>query len=303
MNEVTVKSIGFVFIVSLGYILKKKDFFKKEDGIFLSRIIMNITLPAALIAGSNGMSINYVAIILILIGVLSNLFNIYFSKYIDRRNSPTSKAINIINCSGYNVGNFAIPFAASFFPPTALIYMCLFDIGNAFFVLGGSYALAKNEIEENKGLDIKNILKSLSKSFPFLVYMVLLALSLLKISIPKEIITISSLVGSANTFLAMLMIGIMLEINITKEQARQVSKLLGMRYLGNIIFALMVYFLLPVPVLAKQMMIIVLFAPLSTISAVYSKMIDKDNPISALANSISIILGIIIMTGLLNLFV
>ena len=302
MKEVLVKSLGFICIMIIGYILKKRGFFKKEDGLFLSKIVMNITLPAALIAGASSMNINYVAIIIILVGLTSNLFDIVFVKYIERRKSPVEKAISMINCSGYNVGNFAIPFAASFFEPTALLYMCMFDMGNSCMVLGGSYALAKNEVDGSEKLKVKNLIKTLLKSVPFDVLIFLLIFSTLKISIPKEITTIASMIGSANAFLAMLMIGIILEINITKNQAKAVTKLLGIRYLCNIILSCSVYFFLPVPILAKQMIVIVLFSPLSTISSVYSKMIDPDNPIPALANSISIILGIFIMTGLLIVF-
>lgn len=53
MKEVLIKSLGFIIIMALGYILKKRGFFKKEDGLFLSKIVMNITLPAALIAGAS----------------------------------------------------------------------------------------------------------------------------------------------------------------------------------------------------------------------------------------------------------
>ena len=57
------------------------------------------------------MNINYIAIIIISVGLISNLFDIVLVKYIQRRNSPVERgAISMINCSGYNVGNFAIPF-------------------------------------------------------------------------------------------------------------------------------------------------------------------------------------------------
>lgn len=302
MKEVMVKSLGFICIVVIGYILKKRGFFKKEDGTFLSKIVMNITLPAALIAGSSSMNINYVAIIIIVVGLVSNLFNIILVKYIERKKSPVIKAISMINCSGYNVGNFAIPFAASFFGPMALLYMSLFDIGNACMVLGGTYSLAKNEVDGNGRINIKNLVKTLLMTIPFDVLIILFVLSILKLSIPKEIVTIASMIGSANAFLAMLMIGIILEVNITKNQAKSVTKLLGMRYLANVIFSCIVYFFLPVPILAKEMIVIVLFSPISTIAALYSKMIDQDNAISALATSISIILGLFIMTGLLIVF-
>lgn len=303
MKAVLIKSLGFIFIVILGYLLKKKGFFKKEDGAFLAKVVMNITLPAALIAGSEGMLIDYVALIIILVGFFSNIFIVFLAKFFNRRSSAYAKAISMINCSGYNIGNFAIPFASSFFPPVALIYMCMFDIGNAFMGLGGTYAIAKNEIDGKGKLDIKNLFKVLLRSVPFDVYLLLFIISLLKIQIPEGITSIASMIGGANGFLAMLMIGIILELNISKKQAKSIFEILFVRYLGNLIISLIVFFLIPIPLLAKQMIILILFAPLSTISAVYSREVEGENPIPALANSISIIIGIVIMTYLLLIFV
>lgn len=303
MKDVLIKSLGFVVIIVLGFILKKMGFFKKEDGLFFSKIVMNITLPAALIASSNGMDINVITISIILIGLFSNVFNVFLAKILNIRKSPKTRAMSMINCSGYNIGNFAIPFASSFFSATGMIYMCMFDIGNAFMGLGGTYALARNEVDGKGRLNMRTLIRVLVRSVPFDVYLLLFILSLFSIQIPSEVTTIASMIGSANSFLAMLMIGILLEINITKQQAVSVIKILGMRYIGNIILSLIIYFVLPLPILAKQMVVIILFSPISTIAAVYSKMIDEDDPSPALANSISILVSIVVLTTLLLLFV
>ena len=44
MEAVLIKSFGFIFIIILGYVLKKVKFFKAEDGLFFSKLVMNITL-------------------------------------------------------------------------------------------------------------------------------------------------------------------------------------------------------------------------------------------------------------------
>ncbi len=303
MLEVLIKSSGFVFIIILGFILKKVGFFKKEDGLFFSKVVMNITLPAALIANSSGMEINLITISIILIGLCCGFFNIFLAKYVNRKQSPTTRALSMINCSGYNIGNFAIPFAASFFDATGMIYMCMFDIGNAFMGLGGTYALARNEVDGRGRLDIKNLCSVLVRSIPFDVYLLLFILSLFNLTIPAPVTTIASMIGGANSFLAMLMIGIILEIKITRSQAKSVIKILGVRYVGNILLSIGVFFILPLPLLAKQMVTLILFCPISTVSAVYSKMIDNDDPAPALANSISILVSIATMTALLLIFV
>lgn len=302
MSKVLIKSSGFVFIIFLGFLLKKVGFFKKEDGVFFSKVIMNITLPAALIASSSGMEITTTTISIIAIGLCCGFFNIYLAKYFNRSQSAKTRALSMINCSSYNIGNFSIPFAASFFGATGLIYMCMFDIGNAFLGLGGTYALARNEIDGRGRLDVKNLCSVLLHSVPFDVYLILFAFTIFNLPIPAPVTTIASMIGGANSFLAMLMIGIILEVKITASQAKDVMKILGVRYLGNIILSIVVYFLLPLPMLAKQMVVLILFSPIATVSAVYSKLVDDDDPTPALANSISILVSIVTMTILLLLF-
>ena len=100
MVDVLVKSLGFVFIIALGYILKKKGFFKAEDGLFFSKVVMNITLPAALIAGSNGMEISLVTITLIGLGFLANIVTAYMGKFLNHKETPMQQALAMVNCSG-----------------------------------------------------------------------------------------------------------------------------------------------------------------------------------------------------------
>ena len=52
------------------------------------------------------------------------------------------KAFHILNMSGYNIGNFTMPFTAGFFGPTGVVITSLFDTGNAFICLGGAYSVA-----------------------------------------------------------------------------------------------------------------------------------------------------------------
>ena len=285
MVDVLIKSLGFVFIIILGYILKKKGFFKVEDGLFFSKVVMNITLPAALIAGSNGMEISLVTLSLIGLGFIANIVTAYMGKFLNHKETPMQQALAMVNCSGYNVGNFSIPFAASFFDATGLMYLCMFDIGNAFMGLGGVYAIARNLVDGKGRLNMRNLCIALSKSIPFDVYLLLFILSLFKITLPAPVTQIASMIGSANSFLAMLMIGIILEIH----------------YLGDLLLTSFVL-LLPLPMLAKKMVIIILFSPMSTISAVYSKMLDENDPTPAIANSISIIVSIVVLTALLMVF-
>lgn len=100
----------------------------------------------------------------------------------------------------------------------------------------------------------------------------------------------------------MLMIGILLEVKIPRLEAKGVLKIMGLRIIGMMIMAGIIL-VLPLPVLAKKILILAVSTPLSTVSAVFSKKIGYEGDLPAATNSISIIIGVCIMTVLLLFFV
>ena len=50
MLDILIKAFGFILIIVIGFLLKSKGICKREHGQFLSTIIMNITLPCALLS-------------------------------------------------------------------------------------------------------------------------------------------------------------------------------------------------------------------------------------------------------------
>ncbi len=137
---------------------------------------------------------------------------------------------DILNLSGYNIGNFCLPFAQSFLQPLSLLGITLFDMGNAFYCNGGAKAVAevfKNSIHRMPGTEtatktqLKNSLKTmgraLSRSTPFLVYFGMLIVLILGIPIPRLVLSVTQIGSNANAFTAMLMIGVGFKLNIKKR--------------------------------------------------------------------------------------
>ena len=299
MQEVLIKSFTFVFIIIIGYILKKAKVLKKEDAHVLATIIMNITLPCALLTSANGIELSGLIIVLIIIGILSNIIMIFIGYFASLKESNQLKAAFMINTSGYNIGNFALAFIQSFFPGLGVVYLCSFDIGNALMGLGITYAMASHVASGENHFQVSDLFKKLFSSIPFDVYILIFIFAIFKIKIPDSILSIASTIGAGNSFLAMLMIGLLLELKISPTETKNVIKVLVLR----IILSLLTYFILPIPILAKKIMIMAYCAPLSTVSAVFSKKIGYDGDMPAVANSLSIILGVICMTILLILFI
>ena len=73
MENVVLKAIAFVFIIALGYGLKKAGVFKRADYKMMSRVVLNITLPAAVITSFASFDLDMSLLYLIPIGLVCNL--------------------------------------------------------------------------------------------------------------------------------------------------------------------------------------------------------------------------------------
>ena len=302
MFDVLIKSLTFILIIVIGYTLKKVDVLKKSDANVVATIIMNITLPCALLTSANGIELDATILILIAIGIISNVVMMIIGYIASIKDDAKMKGAFMINTSGYNIGNFVLPFVQSFFPGMGVVYLCSFDIGNALMGLGMTYAVADHVASGENHFDIKELFKKLFSSIPFDVYVLIFILAIFKLQIPSPILTIASTIGAGNSFLAMLMIGLMLEIKGSPLEAKNVFKILGLRMVGTIVVSLLTLFL-PIPLLAKQIMIMAYCAPLSTVSAVFTRKIGYQGDMSATANSLSILVSIVCMVVLLLLFI
>ena len=303
MIDVLIKALGFVIVIIIGFALKQFKILRKEDGYILATIIMNVTLPCALFSNANGITINAAMIVLIVIGILMNVMMVIVGYLTSAGKPAPTRAAYMINCSGYNIGNFVLPFVQAFFPGMGVAYLCMFDVGNALMGLGGTFAIASSIVNKQEKLSVKNVAKKLFSSIPFDVYIIIFFLALFKIRIPDRILSITNFIGAGNGFLAMLMIGLLLEIKISPSDFKDLIKILGIRLLGNFSLMFICYLFLPLPLLARQILTIALAAPISTVAAVFTKQCRYEGEVAAVANSISILIGIGVLVLLLLLFV
>ena len=302
MEAIFVKAIGFILVILIAFTLKKLRVLDKRDGQTIATIIMNVTLPCALLCNASGITIDLSMILILFIGLFSNMIMLVVSYLLSRRESALVQGYYMINCSGYNIGNFALPFVQTFFPGMGVAYLCMFDVGNSIMCLGGTYAFAGSVASAGDKLTIKTLLKKLFSSIPFDVYILIFALALLKIQLPGQILSIASFIGAGNGFLAMFMIGLLLEVKINPSEMKMVIKTLFIRLFFGAILMLVVYFLIPIPVLAKKIVVLAMAAPITTVSAVFSRNIGYHKDAPAIASSLSIIISIIVLTVLIMIF-
>ena len=284
----------FVAIILGGIVLRKKEFLPKESFAVLSKIVINITLPAAIISGNAGKPIDPAMLLVVLVALLAGVGYMLIAALVSRKKSREEQAFRVVNLPGYNIGNFAMPFTQSFLGPLGIVTTSLFDIGNAVVCLGGAYGAA-SAIKDGKGFDLKRIVMAPFKSIPFLTYLIMAVLNLLALTPPGPIVELAGIVGSANPFLGMLMVGVGFRLSADREKLRTAAELLALRYGWATILAVITYFALPFDLEVRQAMVLLYFSPIGSAIPAFTGRLGGDVGLSSAINSISVVCSIALM--------
>lgn len=298
MQDILVRAGCFVAIIILGYFLRKMNFMDETAFPVLSKIVIKITLPAAIVVSFNGKEIDSSLLFLVAIGLGCCVLYMILGYVLNIRGGKDKQAFAIINMSGYNIGNFTMPFVQSFLGPIGVITTSLFDTGNALICLGTSYSIA-SIIKEGGRFSFVKIGKKLVQSVPLLCYVIMVVLCLLRISLPGPVISFAEIIADGNAFLAMFMIGVGFKLDANKDQIGQIAKIIIFRYGVAIVAALIFYFVLPFELGVRQALVILAFAPISSASPAFTGEMHGDVGLASAVNSVSIVLSITIIVGLL----
>ncbi|MGT2933120.1 AEC family transporter [Streptococcus catagoni] len=296
MLDILVKAGAFVLAVVLGYIFKLKGLVGASEGRALSKIVMNLTLPAALLISAKDLKISLFLLIPVSLALLGNFLMLALGFYRGHKKSAVQKAQETVQLAGYNVGNFAFPFVQSFFPASYLIYVILFDTGNALMVFGGNYVVANAASQLGHRMRPRDVLKKLLSSVPFCTYLICFSLSLLKLKIPLPLLSIAKIAADANPFLAMFVLGNMVDFQLSRAAFKELSELLTIRVLGNGLLIVLVY-LLPIDLTIKEMLSICLMAPIAVLTPIFARELGSHSPTPANINSLTILISVFMITA------
>ena len=303
MFQILLKSGSFIFLIILGYFRKCKGFFGPQDYKILTKIVLNVTMPCAVLVNFSSYKADLSLLLVIAIGFGMNCLMLTIAYLISRKYPRRTRAV-ILNClPSYNIGCFTMPFVQSFLSPASLVGTCLFDAGNALMCNGTTFALSQNILDGTKGLDLKRIGKTLLTSVPFMSYAILLILSLIGVTYPQALVNFVTPMANSNAFLAMFMVGMMLDFNIEKSLLKQIFRILIIRFSAAVVASAAFFFLLPLPLPIRQALSVTVFAPIGMVSTALSATAGGDPAVAAGANSISILIcipSVLIMLAILG---
>ena len=108
MAEVLMKAGAFVAVIIMGNLLRRAGFFKEEDFYVLSKIVLKITLPAAIISNFSGIDLKPSMLVMTLLGFGGGILYITMAFFMSIGKEREERAFNVLNLPGYNIGNFTL---------------------------------------------------------------------------------------------------------------------------------------------------------------------------------------------------
>lgn len=298
MQDILTRAGCFVAIILLGFILRHVGIFREGDFRVLSQIALKITLPASIVVSFAQMTVDPAMLSILFLAFGGGIVYLCVAFLINLRADKERRAFEVLNLPGYNIGLFAMPFVQSFLGPVGVVTTSLFDTGNAFVCLGGAYGVASS-IKDGSGFSLKRIGKALLTSVPFMSYIVMITLNLTGLQLPGAVLSFAEIIKNANTFIAMLMIGVGFKLEADAKQLLRIAKILLLRYGVAAVLASVFYFVLPFSLEIRQTLVLLAFSPISSAVPAFTAEMKGDVGLSSAINSISILCSIVIMTVLL----
>ena len=165
---------------------------------------------------------------------------------------------------------------------------------------GMTYALTASCIGYADGrkdrFSMKSIAEKLLHSVPFVVYISMLLLALAGVKFPQSVYTFTDIVGAANPFLSMLMIGMMFEIKLDKQAMGYVKELFSVRYLASLACAGAFIYFAPFKQEVNYVIALAFMAPCTIIGPIFVEKLGGNVQLASLFNSMTIITSVILFT-------
>ena len=287
-------------IIMMGVILPRIVEIPHSFIDIISKIVFNVTVPCAIFYAFVTSEFDASFLILVGVGFVCTFIPWFVALLLTWREDRDHKVFMMCNISGYNIGNFVLPFAMALFPSHTIVAACLFDAGNSLMVNGGVYPFTSALVEKGTSLAGRIVLalKRLVTSVPFDLYALLVILSAAGIQIPEQAAVFIEPFAHANAFLAMLLIGLMVNFSIDRSKIGQLVRVVLCRFILSTLLSLSVFYLLPFDFEVRLVIAAMLWAPAAGLGPVFTMWLKGDSGLAGFANVITVIAGVIAMTVL-----
>ena len=244
-----------------------------------------------------------------------------------RKRPVQDRAFTMLNGSGFNVGCFCFPVVQAFLGTAAIVPAAMFDIGNCVMVAAGTNVMTQTLLHIQPGKTLgeqyqghaptlpyvkpkdrdakrlarkalfRNVFKGFFGSVPFDTYLLMIVLTLADVKIPAVIATLAQPLSNANSFCAMLMVGMLMDLPAGRADVMKLLKVIGWRLPFGIAFAAAAWLMLPFDASIREAVAMCCLAPIAVFSTLFTDKVLGNAKLAGFSLSISAIISLIMMTG------
>jgi len=213
MNSFEIILVPSVLIL-LGYVLKHFGLLESRDSVVLSKIVLNITLPALLFINLVDANITESMLSLPLYGLMVSfvclIIALVFSSL--RGYSKSRTWTIMIACAMMNTGFLGFPIVLGVFGDYGFIHAIFFDLSTTIlFVVFGILLVSRF------GGDTRTVFKHILSFIPLWAVILALVFNFLNIGLPFVINNSLNYLSDATIFLIMISLGLNLDFNNVGE--------------------------------------------------------------------------------------
>lgn len=302
MLDIIIRASYFILMIAVSYLLKRAGILSKEDGVAIARVVLNLTLPCAVLVSFRSFVFDWSYMLIPLISFMSNILMLSVGFMISRGKSREERIFYMLELSAYNIGNFTLAFVTGLLSTAGVVASCLFDMGNSPMSVAINAVIT--QIAVGDMMSHRRAFRSLLSVFTrpaFDTYIIMLIFSALPVSLPDRVFEFAGLISPANGPLAMIMIGLMLEFRLDKSKLKEVVVVNVLRLLLAVAIAFLFFKFAPFPYEVRKAVAITAFAPISSASPAFVAEMKGDVALVGFASTVSIALALILMPFLFAL--
>lgn len=284
-----------IAIIFLGYGLRRVRFFDEHAFPVLSKLVLNVTLPCAIIKNFSAIALDPSMLSLFFIGfAVCGLF-VLVGFAASLHQGTDAKVMSMLNYAGFNIGCFAMPYVSSFLGASAVVSVCMFDVGNSLWCVGITNALCIC-LQQGGKLDLSVVGKRLLRSVSTITYVVMMILGVLHLRLPAIALEFVDIVAPANTPLAMFMLGLGMNLSFRREHFRWIGRAFVFRFGFAMLVSMLMYLLLPFAADVRLGLSLAVLAPVASSAPVFTHDRGCDVGLAASWNTLTIFCSMLLMT-------
>lgn len=298
MSEIILIIFPIICMFVIGVILRRINFFNQDDANILIKLVFYVSLPALILKTIPNVSISLNFLVLPLIAVftivLMFITSILVLNLLDLETKTAG--VFIIGTMILNLG-FNVPFVLAAYGDDGFARASFLDIGNILLTLSLTYYLAQRYGSSSE-TPPPLINKKLLTSPPLIALIIAISFNFTQITFDPIIIDVLELLSALLTPLLMISIGIY--FNPTSQKLFPALGVVFIRMGLGFTVGLLFVFFLGLDDLSNKIIIISTAAPVGFNTLTFASLEDLDREFAANVLSISIPIGICMITLLLT---